>query len=172
MQVRLINDGDAPVLNANVHLPIPDDVDRLQISRGDITRNDEGDFEVPQIAAGQTMDFTVNFIAEAVGNLEAEAVASAYCVAEVRKPVHLNVRGIPALQVEVIDSADPVQVGENTTYEIKIINEGSAADLNIQLSANLPRALASSPPRATPRSPPTATSSTSPRSASSAPAKK
>ena len=139
MQVRLMNNSEAPVYNANVSLPIPEDAERLRISRGDISRGDDGNFTIEQIAAGQSMDFTVDFVAQEPGMIESRATANAYCVAEIARPVSLNVRGIPALQVEVIDSTDPVQVGENTVYEIKIINEGSAEDLNIQITAQLPQ---------------------------------
>jgi uncharacterized repeat protein (TIGR01451 family) len=47
-------------------------------------------------------------------------------------------RGFPALLIEVIDTEDPLMVGEQTTYIIQITNQGTAADTNILLEAALP----------------------------------
>ncbi len=47
-------------------------------------------------------------------------------------------RGYPALLVEVIDTEDPLLVGEETTYIIQITNQGTAPDTNVVLKAQLP----------------------------------
>ena len=46
--------------------------------------------------------------------------------------------GLPALLLEVIDTNDPLLVGEQTTYIIKVTNQGTAPDTNIGLTVNLP----------------------------------
>jgi len=47
-------------------------------------------------------------------------------------------RGYPALLIEVIDTSDPLLVGEQTTYVIQITNQGTAQDTNVGLEAQLP----------------------------------
>lgn len=47
-------------------------------------------------------------------------------------------RGYPALLLEVIDTEDPLLVGEQTTYVIQITNQGTARDTNILLDVALP----------------------------------
>lgn len=47
-------------------------------------------------------------------------------------------RGYPALLLEVIDTEDPLLVGEQTTYVIQITNQGTAQDTNISLDVALP----------------------------------
>jgi hypothetical protein len=138
MQVSLTNDGDAPVKDVELQLPIPEDAERLSISRGDVQRGDDGEFEVGTLAAGETRNFNVSFLAEEPGEYESQAVATGYCVAEVRQPVSLAIVGIPALQLEVIDRQDPVRIGEQTVYEIRMFNEGSADDLDIRVTGELP----------------------------------
>lgn len=50
-------------------------------------------------------------------------------------------RGFPALLIEVIDTEDPLLVGEQTTYVIQITNQGTASDTNVFLEASLPNNL-------------------------------
>ncbi len=50
-------------------------------------------------------------------------------------------QGYPALLIEVIDTVDPLQPGEVTTYEIIVTNQGTAADKNIKIVANFPAEL-------------------------------
>ena len=50
-------------------------------------------------------------------------------------------RGYPALLIEVIDTEDPLLIGEETTYVIQITNQGTAADTNVSLNVQLPAGL-------------------------------
>ena len=50
-------------------------------------------------------------------------------------------KGYPALLIEVIDTEDPLLVGEETTYVIQITNQGTAADTNVALEVQLPAGL-------------------------------
>ena len=48
-------------------------------------------------------------------------------------------KGIPAVLLEVIDTDDPLQDEEETTYVIRVTNQGSADDKNVHISAVFPR---------------------------------
>lgn len=50
-------------------------------------------------------------------------------------------RGYPALLIEVIDTQDPLIVGDKTTYIIQIANQGTAADTNVTLDIKIPEGL-------------------------------
>jgi uncharacterized repeat protein (TIGR01451 family) len=50
------------------------------------------------------------------------------------------VAGIPAVLLEAVDLQDPVGVGEEVTYEIRVTNQGSAPVTGIRLAALLPAA--------------------------------
>ena len=45
---------------------------------------------------------------------------------------------MPAILLEVVDLDDPVEVGNQTTYEIKVVNQGSAVGTNIGITCTLP----------------------------------
>jgi len=44
----------------------------------------------------------------------------------------------PGIHFEVVDSVDPVKVGGETVYEVKVRNTGTAADKNVGLECKLP----------------------------------
>ena len=48
------------------------------------------------------------------------------------------VEGLASLFFELSDSADPIEVGEETFYEIRLVNQGSKSSENIQVQAILP----------------------------------
>ena len=53
----------------------------------------------------------------------------------------VTVEGIAALMFEVVDRADPIEVGGETTYEIRVVNQGSKAAANLQVVAIMPPGL-------------------------------
>ncbi len=59
--------------------------------------------------------------------------------AEVEQAVH--VEGIAAMYFEVADLQDPIEVGGQTLYEIRVVNQGSKEATNVQLAAGLPPGL-------------------------------
>jgi len=67
-----------------------------------------------------------------------KAAVKGNCATEVTAQATTDVQGIPAVLLEVIDLADPIEVGANETYEITVTNQGSAIDQNIVIKATLP----------------------------------
>ncbi|MEN6407581.1 MAG: hypothetical protein ABFC77_14055 [Thermoguttaceae bacterium] len=57
-------------------------------------------------------------------------------VAEKQQPV--LVEGVAAVLFQVADTADPIGLGEETTYEVRVVNQGSKAASNVRLTALLP----------------------------------
>ncbi len=53
----------------------------------------------------------------------------------------IQIEGVAAILFQVLDAADPIEVGGDTTYEIRVVNQGSKAATNVQLSAELPAEL-------------------------------
>ena len=51
---------------------------------------------------------------------------------------HILVEGIAAVTFKVTDLEDPIEVGGETTYEIHVLNEGSKAATDVQVTATLP----------------------------------
>lgn len=53
----------------------------------------------------------------------------------------LHVEGLAALKSEVTDVADPIEVGGQTSYEIRIVNQGSKAASNVVVLAQFPEGI-------------------------------
>ena len=53
----------------------------------------------------------------------------------------LNVKGIAALVVEVVDVDDPVEVGTETFYEILVTNQGTDFAYNVEVFADIPEGI-------------------------------
>ncbi|MCG8449236.1 MAG: hypothetical protein MI725_06625 [Pirellulales bacterium] len=60
---------------------------------------------------------------------------------EDRTEKQVLVEGLAALMFEVADLADPIEIGGDTTYEIRVVNQGSKAASNVQVVAILPPGL-------------------------------
>ena len=132
------NTSDDPAIDVAVLMDVPASAENLSISDGRIQPIDEG-FGIGDLAAGESRSFAVTFRVNEPGNITAEAIATGYCVADpARKPLNIAFVGIPALQLEVVDSTDPVRIGETTVYTIKVLNEGTAEDLNVKITGTLP----------------------------------
>jgi hypothetical protein len=49
--------------------------------------------------------------------------------------------GVPALLLEVVDRDDPLEVGAVTVYEIRVLNQGTAPNTNVQIMATFPEGI-------------------------------
>jgi uncharacterized repeat protein (TIGR01451 family) len=54
----------------------------------------------------------------------------------------VHAEGIAALLLEVADLQDPIEVGAETTYEIRVVNQGTAPSTAIQIIATVPEGMA------------------------------
>ena len=59
--------------------------------------------------------------------------------AEKEQPVF--VEGLAATLFQVVNTVNPIEVGGETTYEVRVANQGSKASTNIRLAVDLPREL-------------------------------
>lgn len=50
----------------------------------------------------------------------------------------VQVEAIPQLVFEIVDEADPIEVGAETVYQVRVTNVGSKAATNVQVAAGLP----------------------------------
>jgi uncharacterized repeat protein (TIGR01451 family) len=53
----------------------------------------------------------------------------------------LQVEGLAAIKFEVTDIADPIEVGGETSYEIRVVNQGSKSATNVIVIAQLPEGM-------------------------------
>jgi len=83
-------------------------------------------------SASKKVSMTVG--GSAAGNAATSGEANAVCAMAATASTGLNMVGISALLLEVIDVNDPVEIGQNTVYEIRVTNQGNATATNIGLT--------------------------------------
>jgi uncharacterized repeat protein (TIGR01451 family) len=80
----------------------------------------------------------VRLNADRIGEVSGRIRAEAYCAQPQVQEFTTRVVGIPALLLEVIDERDPVRIGDDTVYTIRVENQGSAEATNIKILGVLP----------------------------------
>jgi uncharacterized repeat protein (TIGR01451 family) len=85
--------------------------------------------------AAKDLSFTVR--PENIDVIKSSAEVICRCADAATAECSVDVKGIPAVLLEVIDIEDPIQIGNNNTYEIVVTNQGSAVETNIRIKCIL-----------------------------------
>lgn len=70
--------------------------------------------------------------------LQLGASARGACAPPASDRVATDVRSVEALLVETVDTSDPVNVGETTSYEVRVKNQGPGVANDVEVSAVIP----------------------------------
>lgn len=136
-RITLINRSEVPALDAFVMMPAPAENMRFTKNDREISEDVDG-YRLGIIPPNSQKSFTLAFQPREIGKIETTVTARAYCADEMKKKIATEVHGVPAVQISVVDRQDPINTGDETVYEVKVTNEGSADDQNIRLQGRLP----------------------------------
>lgn len=95
-------------------------------------------WSLEELPAAQRGEVSVKLLPTEAGDHRLTAEGSAQKDLFDRVERALNVEGVAAILFEVVDVNDPIEVGAETTYEIRVLNQGSKVATNIRLEAVLP----------------------------------
>lgn len=142
-QVTVTNTGDSPARNVMLRLATPGDVQPVSVTDGEgaslaSAAAPAGSQSLGTIEPGKSRTINVAFEPRAGGPFKLDASASAKCATEVAKAVETNILTVGALLLEAVDVQDPAKVGENVVYRIKVTNQGTGPDANVNVTATLP----------------------------------
>lgn len=135
--VKVGNTGDAVAANTVVTDVLPAGVtfvsatDQGAFAAGTVTWN------LGNLAPNAEKTLGITAKATAQGRQCNKAEAKATCAQPVAATACTEVKGVPALLLEVIDIEDPIEVGGQETYVITVTNQGTAVDTNIQIVCTL-----------------------------------
>jgi uncharacterized repeat protein (TIGR01451 family) len=90
------------------------------------------------LAAGQEIQVGIVMMANQPGPVRVAAMATALCADNPVQEIVTEVRGITSLLLELVDTNDPVRIGEEEIYRISVTNQGTIADHNVQIQAQVP----------------------------------
>jgi uncharacterized repeat protein (TIGR01451 family) len=134
--ITISNNGDAPAKDTVIVDDVSSgarvmDAGSGQVSGGQVT------WRVGAIEPGASQSFSISVVPNQIGTITNKVSAKAYC-AEADAETTTDVIGIPAILLEVVDNDDPIEVGANETYDIIVINQGSAEGTNIAITCTIP----------------------------------
>jgi uncharacterized repeat protein (TIGR01451 family) len=167
-QLVVRNSGEVPLGNVVVKSTLPPEVTFLRATDGGRISGKQVVWDLGDAPANQERTIAIT---GTCANLASRAVVSATVAGTPRaerdgvvrtvslvKPIGstkpaeaaLEITGVPALQMSVKDSEDPINVGQRTTYVIKVKNAGTMAakrvEVQAEVAANIMRAIRATGP--------------------------
>ncbi len=142
-QLAVANSGTAPAKNVELVAYLPQGLKFVSANNsGRYDANTRAVYwqmdELPVKQQGAVELVTLP-VAPGQFNLKVRSAAQRGLVCEKEQPV--LVEGLAAVQFQLSHTKDPLEVGGETTYEISVINQGSKASANLQISVFLPSEL-------------------------------
>jgi uncharacterized repeat protein (TIGR01451 family) len=95
-------------------------------------------WQIGDLQPGESKSTTLYISTRQTGDVRGRITATARCVEARSDEFTTSFTGIPALLMEVVDDNDPVPVGQETVYTIRITNQGSGEATNVRITTVLP----------------------------------
>ncbi len=139
--LAISNPGTAPAKDVNLVAYLPPGLDFVEA-------NNAGQYDartrtvhwlLEELPAREMGKVTLTTLPTEQGDLPLKVSSTAERGLAVEKNEMIRVEGIAALVFQVVDLADPIDVGGETTYEIRVANQGSKPAENVQIVATLPQ---------------------------------
>ena len=131
--LTVANTGNAVSSDTTVKVNLPKGTKVSSSSDGAIEGSKDVSWDIGALKPGEKRTLNVGLLSALSGTIVSEAKASGYCADEVTATSRTEVRGLPALLLELKDESDLIIVGEPVSYNISITNQGSAPDQNVRL---------------------------------------
>jgi uncharacterized repeat protein (TIGR01451 family) len=136
--IIVTNLGTAPEPSPTLHLQIP--AGATLAAATDQGTNVAGDLQwnLPELQPSMAKQVCATFVHQEAALVSFAALARETSGKETRTHCDTQVIGIPAILLDTADLEDPVEVGKQVVYEIKVTNQGSAVGTNLKVICSLP----------------------------------
>ncbi len=138
--ISVSNRGDAPAKNTVLTDVMDASVSFVSATSGGQASGNRVTWNLGTLNPGESKSGSVTVKTNQIKTIRDTATATAFC-AEASASAQTAVRGIPAILLEVIDTEDPLRIGEQTTYVITVTNQGTADDNQIKIACKIPDAM-------------------------------
>ncbi|MBE0536029.1 MAG: DUF11 domain-containing protein [Phycisphaerae bacterium] len=135
--IKVRNVGSGPAMNTVVEADVPAEASDVSPSGDGRVMGSRVVWDLATIAPDESREMTLLYTAERGDSYTSTATVSATCADAKTAQVNTTVAGLAAILMEVIDTADPVEVGQEESYEVTVTNQGTAPDSNIRITAEL-----------------------------------
>ncbi|MEM8834881.1 MAG: hypothetical protein AAGD00_03570 [Planctomycetota bacterium] len=134
------NTGDGEARDARISASIPGNTTMVRASDGGSAAGGNVNWSLGTLGPNQSRSVELVLGSSTASTARVTARAEAFCAEPVSTSCETEFRGIPAILLEVVDVTDPVEVGQQTTYIIRVTNQGTADDTNVRIVCELPAA--------------------------------
>jgi uncharacterized repeat protein (TIGR01451 family) len=139
--IKVANQGDVPLTNVIVREQLPMELgfvrasDGGQLTEGQVVIWNVGTLEPRQEKGLQVTATCQRIVPKAI----CLATATADGGLQVQAESAIEILGIPAFRLEVVDTDDPIMVGGKTSYKIAVTNTGTLAGKGVEITAIVPK---------------------------------
>ncbi len=123
------NSGDAAAADSVLTVAVPAGLTFSSGTDGGSASGANVSWNLGSLAPGASKRVCGTFSGPSAGSYAFNASTRGVCAEPASTSCSVIIQGINAILVEVVDDPDPIQVGELTTYTIKVTNQGGGIDL-------------------------------------------
>lgn len=131
-RIVVSNTGETPLTGVTVTDTAPEGTAIASAPGANITGN-KAVWAVGNMRPGEEKSLDISLTATAPGNHCNKAMVATTEGLTQSAEACTVWTGVGALLLETLDNPDPIQVGENTTYRVRVTNQGTADDTNIKV---------------------------------------
>jgi uncharacterized repeat protein (TIGR01451 family) len=137
--IRVSNPNDIPVNNVVVKDTLPSEVAFRGASQGATVSGNEVTWRVGPLQPREEKTLRVTTTAAKMTRETINlASASADPGLQAQSLAKIEIRGVPAMRLDVTDTSDPVEVGGKTSYRIVVQNQGTLPAADVKIEAQVP----------------------------------
>ncbi len=131
------NVGDVTDELVTVTLPVPEGAIFVKPSGEIYAAARRVVWRISKLAPGVSKQLCADFKASQPGTLAFESAARSAVARQVDSWCSTRIAGIPAVLFEVVDIEDPIEVGQQDTYELSVTNQGLSTLTNVKVVCTL-----------------------------------
>jgi len=142
--ITIKNTGDGIAQDTVVVASVPENVKFMNATEGgNFTHMSPGKvtWNIGSLAPNASKTVKMALSSEQLGEVSTTTIANAKCAEAVSSSGKTIVAGISAILLEVVDSPDPIELGQNVTYTVSVTNQGSATDTAIRINCMLEKGM-------------------------------
>lgn len=142
-RLTLSNTGTASAKNAEFYVTVPNGWKFVRANNLGTFLPDYGRavWKLEELEAGKSAEAEIVLAPMEIGSFTLQCEANADICQPSADSKNVTVEGIAALMFQVVDSNDPIQVGEDTQYTVEVVNQGSRQAENVQVAVDIPAGL-------------------------------
>lgn len=135
--IEVFNKGNGPAEDVIVVEPIPENASLVNAGGEATTAGNVITWNIGALAPQGSKKVALTLKPKDIGAVKSAVTTKAQCATSASVTLTTRVLGISAVLLEVVDLEDPIEVGNNDTYEIVVTNQGSDTGTNIKIVCTL-----------------------------------